>query len=102
LRYWNPLTSSPQVAGTSVLVRYEPFDMSVAYAFIEGQSLECAADAFLQVQGRSEREWHLLLDEWQGFVPTATLWTRDFYVMQRSRVVFAQVRRMQAKSAIIG
>jgi hypothetical protein len=34
-------------------------------------------------------------------LPTSTLWTRDFYVMQRSRAVFAQVRRMQAKSAII-
>ncbi len=65
LRYWNPLMRSPQVSGTSVPVRYEPFDMSVTYAFIEGQWLECVADVFLQVQGRSEREWDLLLDEWR-------------------------------------
>jgi putative transposase len=25
----------------------------------------CTADAFLQVQGRSEREWELILDEWR-------------------------------------
>jgi putative transposase len=27
--------------------------------------LPCTADAFFQVQGRSEREWHLILDEWR-------------------------------------
>src|SRR5258708_14418630 len=52
-------------AGKPVEVRYEPFDMSVAYAFVDGQWLTCTADAFLQVQGRSEREWELLLDEWR-------------------------------------
>ncbi len=54
LRYWNPLMRSPQVSETSVPVRYEPFDMSVAYAFIEGQWLECVADVFLQVHDESQ------------------------------------------------
>jgi putative transposase len=39
--------------------------MSRAYAFVDGQWLTCTADAFLQVQGRSEREWGLILDEWR-------------------------------------
>src|SRR5258708_29822923 len=39
--------------------------MSLAYAFVDGQWLTCTADAFLQVQGRSEREWELILDEWR-------------------------------------
>jgi putative transposase len=39
--------------------------MSRAYAFLDGQWLPCTADAFFQVQGRSEREWHLILDEWR-------------------------------------
>ncbi len=42
-----------------------PFDMGLAYAFVDGQWLQCTADAFLQVQGRSEREWELILDEWR-------------------------------------
>jgi putative transposase len=63
LRYWNPLMRSSRDAGTSVPVRYEPFDMSLAYAFVDGQWLRCTADAFFQVQGRSEREWQLILDE---------------------------------------
>lgn len=39
--------------------------MGVAYAFVDGQWLTCTADAFLQVQGRSEREWELILSEWR-------------------------------------
>ncbi len=65
LRYWHPLLQSPLLRGSSVPVRFEPFDMSVAYAFVDDQWLTCAADAFLQVQGRSEREWQLILDEWR-------------------------------------
>jgi putative transposase len=65
LRYWHPLMRSSQDAGKRVPVRYEPFDMSKAYAFLDGQWLPCTADAFFQVQGRSEREWQLILDEWR-------------------------------------
>ena len=65
LRYGNPLMRSSPDTGSSVPVRYDPFDMSIAYAFVEGQWLQCTADAFLQVQGRSEREWELILDEWR-------------------------------------
>jgi putative transposase len=54
-----------QVAGQTVHVRYEPFDMGFVYAYIGGQWLECIADAFAQVHGRSEREWNLVLDEWR-------------------------------------
>jgi putative transposase len=54
----------PQVAGSAVLVRYEPFDMSVVYAFVEGQWVECVADDFAQVHGRSEWAWQLILEEW--------------------------------------
>jgi putative transposase len=52
-------------AGKQIEVRYEPFDMSLVYAFVDGQWLRCTADAFLQVQGRSEREWELILSEWR-------------------------------------
>ena len=66
LRYYHPLMRSSREAGSRVEVRYEPFDIGIAYAFVDGQWLRCTADAFLQVQGRSEREWDLLLDEWRA------------------------------------
>ena len=65
LRYGHPLMRSSRDAGKRVEVRYDPFDMSIAYAFVDGQWLPCTADAFLQVQGRSEREWELILSEWR-------------------------------------
>jgi putative transposase len=65
LHYWNDQMRSPQVWGKTVPVRFEPYDMGVVYAFIEGQWLECVADEYAQVHRRSEREWSLILDEWR-------------------------------------
>jgi hypothetical protein len=39
--------------------------MGYAYAYIDGEWMECVADSFLQVHGRSEREWNLILEEWR-------------------------------------
>src|SRR5258706_14799685 len=55
LHYWHEQMRSPQVWGKTVPVRYEPYDMGVAYAFIEGQWLECIGGEYAQVHGRSER-----------------------------------------------
>ncbi len=65
IQYWHPSFRSPTLAGTQVPVRYEPFDMGFAYAYAEGQWLECVADGFGQLHGRSEREWGLILEEWR-------------------------------------
>lgn len=66
LRYWNAAFQNPDVAGSAVPVLYEPYDMGVAYAFVQGQWLECIADDYAQVHGRSEREWHIILEEWRA------------------------------------
>lgn len=66
LRYWNAAFQNREVAGTSVPVRYEPYDMGVVYVFVQGQWLERIADNYAQVHGRSEREWHLILEEWRA------------------------------------
>ncbi len=66
LRYWNAAFQNREIAGSSVPVRYEPYDMGVVYVFVQGQWLECIADDYAQVHGRSEREWHLILDEWRA------------------------------------
>jgi len=65
LQYWHESMRSTQVAGLTVAVRYEPYDMGVVFAYIGGQWLECIADAYGQVHERSEREWNLILDEWR-------------------------------------
>lgn len=65
LQYWNECMRSPSVFGKSVPVRYEPYNMGFVYAYIGGQWVECIADAFLQMHGRSEHEWNLILEEWR-------------------------------------
>jgi putative transposase len=64
-QYWHERMMASDVAGQTVPVRFEPYDMGVAYAYIDGQWLECVADAYAQVHGRSEKEWNLILDEWR-------------------------------------
>jgi putative transposase len=66
LHYWHERMRIPAVAGQRVPVRYEPYNMGVVYAFVEGQWLTCIADAFALVHGRSEREWQLILEEWRA------------------------------------
>lgn len=66
LHYWHERMRIPAVIGRRVPVRYEPYDMGVVYAFVDGQWLECIADVFPLVHGRSEREWQLILDEWRA------------------------------------
>jgi putative transposase len=65
LQYWNERMHASDIAGHSVPVRFEPYDMGVIYAFIDGQWLECIADNYAQVHGRSEKEWELILEEWR-------------------------------------
>jgi putative transposase len=43
LRYYHPLMRSARDAGQRVEVRYEPFNMGLAYAFVDGQWLTCTA-----------------------------------------------------------
>jgi len=65
IQYWHECMRTPSVAGKTVPVRYEPSNMGFAYAYIDGQWVECIADTFLQVHGRSEHEWNLILEEWR-------------------------------------
>ena len=65
LQYWNERMHATDISGHSAPVRFEPYDMGVIYAFIDGQWLECIADNYAQVHGRSEKEWDLILEEWR-------------------------------------
>ncbi len=65
LQYWHERMQASDIAGQTVPVRFEPYDMGVTYAYIDSQWIECIADAYAQVHGRSEKEWNLILDEWR-------------------------------------
>ena len=52
-----------QNEGEVVPVRYDPFDIGTAYAFVGKQWLQCYSDCYGTLQGRSEREIMLATEE---------------------------------------
>jgi putative transposase len=58
LHYWSIDDSflQPSVEGIQVPVRYDPFDMGTAYAYVDGQWVRCISEHYALLQGRSERE----------------------------------------------
>lgn len=56
LYYWSDLFRNPEVEKQNVPVRYDPFDVGTAYAFVNGQWIECHSEHYVLFQGRSEKE----------------------------------------------
>jgi len=65
LQYWSDAFKIPGVVGSQVPVRYEPFDLGVAWAYVSGQWVTCFANRYQEVHGRSEREWDIAVTEWR-------------------------------------
>ncbi|MFB2893294.1 Mu transposase C-terminal domain-containing protein [Aerosakkonemataceae cyanobacterium BLCC-F50] len=57
--YWSNTFRDPQIENTSVQVRYDPFDIGTAYAFVRGQWVQCISQYYAEFQGRSEKELKL-------------------------------------------
>jgi len=62
LEYWCEAMRDPTVEGTQVKVRYDPFDVSVGYAYIDGRWRKCDCP-YTEFAGCSERELQLLTEE---------------------------------------
>jgi putative transposase len=56
LWYWSDTFRSPTVENTSVPVRYDPFDVGTAYAYVQKQWVKCHSEQYLVLKGRSEKE----------------------------------------------
>ena len=63
LSYWHEVFRRPDVVRTVVPVRYDPFDISVAYAYVHERWVECVTPAYGQFHGHSERELLLVTAE---------------------------------------
>ncbi len=53
--YWNSAFRDPEVIKTAVPVRYDPFDISTAYAQVQGQWVTCRSP-YLVLEGHTEKE----------------------------------------------
>lgn len=58
--YWSDKFLSDKVAGTEVEVRYDPFDVSRVFAFVQGEWTTCLATHFTLLRHHSMREWQML------------------------------------------
>jgi transposase InsO family protein len=56
ISYWADAMDDPEVQRQQVPVRFDPFDLGTAYAFIGGRWAECHSDYYRIFQGRSQKE----------------------------------------------
>lgn len=56
LFYWHEALRHPEVEGTQVPVRYDPFNVGLAYAYVRGQWLRCVSQYYAAFQGHSAKE----------------------------------------------
>lgn len=54
--YWTPAFKDPKLTRTSVPVRYDPYDISVAFAWLKNHWAPCQSEYAGEFQGRSEKE----------------------------------------------
>lgn len=54
---------NPDLHGISVDVRYDPWNMGVAYAFVNGSWHECLSDYYQVLQGKTEKEMKIAASE---------------------------------------
>lgn len=59
--YWSTDDSflRPEIEGTIVPIRYAPFDMGTAYAYVKGHWVRCISEYYKSFHERSEREVNL-------------------------------------------
>lgn len=56
LFYWHEALRHPDVEGTQVPVRYDPFNVGMVYAYVRGQWVRCLSQYYATFQGHSEKE----------------------------------------------
>jgi putative transposase len=61
--YWSEAFRDPEVQGQQVAVRFDPFDVGVAYAYVRRQWVQCHSEYYAVLKGRSEREIMLATQE---------------------------------------
>jgi putative transposase len=56
ISYWCDAMEDPKIQRQRVSIRFDPFDLGTAYAFIGGRWVQCHSDHYQIFQGRSQKE----------------------------------------------
>jgi putative transposase len=61
--YWSDLFHNPEVESKQVPIRYDPFNIGLAFAFVNGQWAQCHSEYYAGFSGHTERELMLATQE---------------------------------------
>jgi hypothetical protein len=101
--YWSGSFQLPGLENQQVPIRYDPFDVGTAYAFVEGRWVQCHSEYFAVLHGHSERELMIASNELrrrqqchsQGLVITAKKLAGFLQSVEADEVLMAQRLRDQ-------
>ncbi|MFC0416994.1 TnsA endonuclease N-terminal domain-containing protein [Cytobacillus solani] len=61
--YWSETFRNPKVENSIVEVRYDPFNIGIAYAFINNEWEKCKSEQYLIFNGKTEKQLNLITEE---------------------------------------
>jgi len=61
--YWHDLMYRPDILGTQVPVRYDPFNVGVAYAYLDHLWVRCTSEHYTTFHNRTEQELQIAREE---------------------------------------
>jgi putative transposase len=61
--YWNDLMYRPDILGTQVPVRYDPFNVGIAYAYLDKTWVRCTSEHYTTFHNRTEQELQIAREE---------------------------------------
>ncbi|MBK9121531.1 MAG: DDE-type integrase/transposase/recombinase [Chloroflexi bacterium] len=61
--YWHDLMYRPDILGTQVAVRYDPFNVGVAYAYLDHLWTRCTSEYYATFHNRTEQELQIAREE---------------------------------------
>ncbi|WP_413466004.1 Mu transposase C-terminal domain-containing protein [Metabacillus litoralis] len=61
--YWSPVFRNGLVENSKVFVRYDPFNMGIAYAFVNKRWVELQSEKYNILKSRSEKEVNIAFEE---------------------------------------
>ncbi len=56
VHYWAEAFRDPSIENHDISIRYDPFDMGTAYAFVNSRWAECHSEHYAVLHGRSQKE----------------------------------------------
>lgn len=104
--YWHHIFRDPEVEKTQVPVRYDPYDMGIAYAYVKNQWVTCISQHYSSLVGHSEREIMMASEELRKqkscttkqFVVTASSLAEFLNKSEQQEVILLQrMQDMEAK-----